>query len=136
MTVTTDEFTALTRVLDQRWTCRQFRGQPVERDTVRALLRLAQRTPSWCNTQPWQVVVTEGAGTDRFRKELLEHIATATPAPDFAFPAQYTGVYRTAGGNAASNCMKASASAKAITRRPCGKPCGTSNSSTRRTWRS
>ncbi|MBF6468815.1 nitroreductase [Nocardia beijingensis] len=94
MTVTTDDFAALTRVLDERWTCRQFRSQPVERDTIHALLRLAQRTPSWCNTQPWQVVVTEGAGTDRFRKNLIEHIATAVPAPDFEFPAHYTGVYR------------------------------------------
>lgn len=90
----TDEFTALSRILDDRWTCRQFKTDQIPRDTIEALLRLAQRTPSWCNTQPWQVVVTEGAGTDRFREELLEHIATATPEPDFAFPAQYTGVYR------------------------------------------
>ncbi|WP_433725446.1 nitroreductase [Nocardia sp. CA-129566] len=90
----TDEFTALSRILDDRWTCRQFTTDQIPRDTIEAMLRLAQRTPSWCNTQPWQVVVTEGAGTDRFRAELLEHIATATPEPDFAFPAQYTGVYR------------------------------------------
>ncbi|MBF6299593.1 nitroreductase [Nocardia amamiensis] len=94
MTATTEEFAALTRVLDERWTCRQFHPQPVARETIQALLRLAQRTPSWCNTQPWRTVVTEGAGTDRFRKELLEHVVTATPTPDFDFPAQYTGVYR------------------------------------------
>jgi nitroreductase len=90
----TEEFTALSRILDDRWTCRQFKTDQIPRDTIEALLRLAQRTPSWCNTQPWQVVLTEGAGTDRFRKELLEHVATATPEPDFAFPAQYTGAYR------------------------------------------
>ncbi|WP_067470049.1 nitroreductase [Nocardia amamiensis] len=94
MTATTEEFAALTRVLDERWTCRQFHPQPVARETIQALLRLAQRTPSWCNTQPWQIVVTDGAGTDRFRKELLEHVVTGTPTPDFDFPAQYTGVYR------------------------------------------
>ncbi|WP_454198208.1 nitroreductase family protein [Nocardia sp. Marseille-Q1738] len=52
MTATTEEFAALTRVLDERWTCRQFHPQPVARETILALLRLAQRTPSWCNTQP------------------------------------------------------------------------------------
>ncbi|MFI7669117.1 nitroreductase [Nocardia sp. NPDC049526] len=90
----TDEFTALSHILDNRWTCRQFKSDQVPRDTVEALLRLAQRTPSWCNTQPWQVVLTEGAGTDRFREELLEHVTIAEPEPDFAFPAQYAGAYR------------------------------------------
>ncbi|MGV9611172.1 nitroreductase [Nocardia xishanensis] len=90
----TEAFTTLTRILDERWTCRQFRSDQVARPTIEALLRAAQRTPSWCNTQPWQVAITEGAATDRFRKELLEHVQSAAPAPDFEFPTQYTGVYR------------------------------------------
>ncbi|MFD0362644.1 nitroreductase [Nocardia sp. GCM10030253] len=89
-----EQFATLSRILDDRWTCRQFLSEPVARETIESLLRLAQRTPSWCNTQPWQVVVTAGAGTDRFRKELLAHIEKSTPEPDFAFPTQYTGVYR------------------------------------------
>ncbi|GAA5074118.1 nitroreductase [Nocardia iowensis] len=92
--VDTAQHTLLARMLDERWTCRQFLADPVPRGTIEALLRLAQRSASWCNTQPWQLVVTEGAGTDRFRDELLAHIQTATPEPDFAFPAQYTGVFR------------------------------------------
>ncbi|MEV0298656.1 nitroreductase [Nocardia sp. NPDC050710] len=92
--VPTEDYSTLRRILDGRWTCRQFAADQVPREKIEALLRLAQRTPSWCNTQPWQVVITEGAGTDRFRKELLEHVATATPEPDFPFPARYTGVFR------------------------------------------
>ncbi|MET7770207.1 nitroreductase [Nocardia sp. NPDC005366] len=90
----TEEYEALSRILGARYTCRQFTADPVPRETIEALLRLAQRTPSWCNTQPWQLVITEGAGTDRFRKELLDHVAGAIPEPDFPFPAHYTGVYR------------------------------------------
>ncbi|MEU8894472.1 nitroreductase [Nocardia sp. NPDC048505] len=90
----TADAATLARLLDDRWTCRQFRPEPVARETVEQLLLLAQRTPSWCNTQPWQVVVTAGAGTDRFRKELLEHVRGAGAEPDFPFPAQYTGAYR------------------------------------------
>lgn len=90
-----DDFAALSRVLDERWTCRQFLPDPVPRSDIEQLLRLAQRTPSWCNTQPWQVVVTDGAATERFRKELLTHIQSGVgPAPDLEFPAQYTGEYR------------------------------------------
>ncbi|PXX57662.1 nitroreductase [Nocardia tenerifensis] len=92
--VTSEQYTTLSEMLDERWTCRQFLPHPVPRQAIERLLRLAQRTASWCNTQPWQVVLTEGAGTDRFRTELLAHIQTATPAPDFEFPAQYTGVFR------------------------------------------
>ncbi|WP_054813337.1 nitroreductase [Nocardia arizonensis] len=90
----TETHTALERILDQRWTCRQFIDRQVPRTTIESLLRLAQRTPSWCNTQPWQVAVTEGAGTERFRTALLDHVARAAPAPDFPFPAQYAGVFR------------------------------------------
>ena len=70
----TDDFDALARTLDARWTCRQFLPDQVPQPTIERLLAVAQRTPSWCNTQPWQVVVTGGTATDRFRKALLEHV--------------------------------------------------------------
>jgi len=91
---TTEQYDVLRAILDERWTCRQFLPTQVPRDEVERLLSLAQRTPSWCNSQPWQVVVTEGEGTERFRKALAEHIAANPPAPDFEFPAAYPGVHR------------------------------------------
>lgn len=89
-----ERYEVLRDILDERWTCRQFTADQVPQQTIEQLLRLAQRTPSWCNTQPWQVIVTSGAGTDRFRKELLEHVPTAAPEADFDFPAKYDGVFR------------------------------------------
>lgn len=90
-----DEFATLSRMLADRWTCRQFLPDQVPRETIEQLLHLGQRTPSWCNTQPWELIVTEGDATDRFRKELLTHVQAGSPiAPDFAFPDQYTGAYR------------------------------------------
>ncbi|MGW5438608.1 nitroreductase [Nocardia asteroides] len=90
----TTDFGALERLADERWSCRQFLPDEVDRALIDRLLNLTRRTPSWCNTQPWQVVVTAGEGTERFRKELLAHIQTSGTAPDFEFPAQYEGVYR------------------------------------------
>ncbi|MET9224520.1 nitroreductase [Lentzea sp. NPDC003310] len=85
----------LQRLLAERWTCRQFLPEPVPRHTTERLLDLAQRTPSWCNTQPWHVVVTEGEGTERLRTSLLAHLRAGNPGgPDFPFPAQYTGAYQ------------------------------------------
>lgn len=89
-----DPFTTLERLLNERWTCRQFLAEEVPQQMIERLLALGQRTPSWCNTQPWQVIVTSGEGTSRFRKELLEHVVSQPPAPDFDFPAAYTGEYR------------------------------------------
>jgi len=55
---------------------------------------MAQRTASWCNTQPWRLVVTRGAETERFRKAYAHAGATAKAEPDFAFPPEYLDVYR------------------------------------------
>jgi nitroreductase len=90
----TDLHEALNRILTERFTCRQFRPDPVAATTIERLLRLAQRTPSWCNTQPWQLHITEGAATERLRTELLAHVQSHPASPDFPFPAQYTGAYR------------------------------------------
>lgn len=83
----------LDRLLAQRSSCRAFLPTPVPEATIRKVLKTAQRTASWCNAQPWRVVVTSGDATDRFRRAYAE-AALATPAnPDFAFPAEYLGVY-------------------------------------------
>jgi nitroreductase len=60
------------------------------------MLTLAQRSPSWCNTQPWGVIVTTGQGTERFRAALAAHARSATfgSHPDFPMPDGYHGVYR------------------------------------------
>jgi nitroreductase len=65
------------------------------------MVGLAQLSPSWCNSQPWQVIVTEGKGTERLREALYAHALEDTGqggapnlAPDFDFPSAYRGVYK------------------------------------------
>ncbi len=93
-TAETDLHQALNRILTERWTCRHFRPDPVSQPTIEEVLRLAQRTPSWCNTQPWHVHLTTGTATDKLRTQLMEHVQSQRTAPDFPFPTQYTGIYR------------------------------------------
>src|SRR5712691_7774237 len=84
----------LQRLLDRRYSCRAFRPDPVPQATIENLLALAQRTASWCNSQPWQVIVTRGAGTERFRDAIHAYAAAhADGTPDFPFPREYRGVY-------------------------------------------
>jgi nitroreductase len=83
----------LDRLLADRWSCRAFRPEPVGKDTIERILTLTQRTSSWCNTQPWQVIVTMGEETERFRAGLLRASEGAdNSAYDLPSPS-YEGVY-------------------------------------------
>jgi len=85
----------LEQTLTTRYSARKFLPRQVESDVMQKILELAQRTASWCNTQPWQLVITRGAATDRFRKAITAHVLSGAPQqPDFAFPERYEGAYR------------------------------------------
>ena len=84
---------AFEQLLRERYSCRAFLPQQVDTATITRMLEIAQRTPSWCNSQPWQLVITRGPGTDRFRAALLDYAAAHKAEPDFAFPREYRGVY-------------------------------------------
>src|SRR5881392_1236858 len=85
---------ALDTLLAQRHSCRAFMPHPVERATIEAILRTAQRAASWCNSQAWQVSITCGAATDRLRAKLVAaQLSGQRGGSDFPFPAEYTGVY-------------------------------------------
>ncbi|HJO36704.1 MAG TPA: nitroreductase [Gammaproteobacteria bacterium] len=77
--------------LSQRYSARAYRQTAVPPATIRQLLAQAQQAPSWCNTQPWEPVVTATpAATDAFRQALWDHVqAGAMPRPDEPFPARY-----------------------------------------------
>ena len=86
------EFEELVR---NRYSCRKFLPGAVPRPVIEKILDLAQQTPSWCNVQPWQVLLVSGAAVAGFRESLLAHAASGHPSkPDFAFPLRYEGIYR------------------------------------------
>lgn len=89
-----DQAPTLESLLAQRFSCRAFKPDPVPRSTIEAILSLAQRTASWCNSQPWQVVITSGAATERYKEAMLAPSVEGEPGPDFDFPAAYVGVYQ------------------------------------------
>src|SRR5207253_3385515 len=92
----------LDRLIRTRHSCRGYKPDQVPRETIETMLRIAQGSASWCNSQPWQAIVTEGAETERFRDALYAHACgmswadqkTRPEQPDFAFPARYVGIYK------------------------------------------
>lgn len=89
-----NDFHTLERLLYERHSCRAFLDQPVARADIERIVQTAGRVPSWCNAQPWNVIVTDQAQTEQFRQALLAHMESHAPAPDLEFPTTYTGAHQ------------------------------------------
>jgi nitroreductase len=89
-----DRIGVLEELLNERYSVRAFLPQPVPRETIAHVLKVAQRTASWCNSQPWRVVIASGEAKERFRKLIYAEAASgAAHDSDFPFPREYKGVY-------------------------------------------
>ena len=87
----------LERLLTARRSCRGFTDEQVPRADLERLLTAAQHTASWCNTQPWQVVVTSGEATGRLAEAFMSSDSTAPDGgygSDIEFPTDYRGAYQ------------------------------------------
>jgi len=83
----------LDALMRSRHSCRGFRPGPVPQDTINAIVSTAQRVPSWCNAQPWKLIITTGAETENFRAHMIQTAQSAGFNTDVPFPASYQGVY-------------------------------------------
>ncbi|MEI2774893.1 MAG: nitroreductase [Tetrasphaera sp.] len=93
--IDTEQSLVLEQLLRARHSCRAYRPEQVPRDVITRLLTIAQRSASWCNTQPWQAIITEGRATERFRTALEDHVRSTGPsnAFDYSAPESYEGIY-------------------------------------------
>jgi nitroreductase len=91
---TEDRIGVLEELLNERYSVRAFLPGEVPRQTIEHVLAVAQRTASWCNSQPWQIVIASGATKERFRRLIYAEASSGAPEDgDFAFPREYLGVY-------------------------------------------
>jgi nitroreductase len=84
---------AVDAVLADRHSCRAFRDEEVSRPDIEWMLERAQRTASWCNAQPWQVVVVSGEARRRLADALTARARLGERRPDVPPPLEYRGVY-------------------------------------------
>src|SRR5690554_1667654 len=85
----------LTDILQNRYSVRAFKSDPVPEATLKEVFQLAQRAPSNCNVQPWQTCVVSGAQKDELKKILIGTVMKQqTPAPDFNWKVAYEDVHR------------------------------------------
>lgn len=72
---------------EKRRSIRSFKSEPVLREIIEKILKTALRSPSYTNSQPWEVVVVTGAKKEELSKELLELAVKEEPIqPDIPKP--------------------------------------------------
>ena len=62
---------AVDAAISGRHSVRAFLPEPVARETIEDILRVAARAPSGTNTQPWQVYVLTGAAKEGLTRDIL-----------------------------------------------------------------
>ncbi|MEL6933151.1 MAG: nitroreductase [Pseudomonadota bacterium] len=79
----------LKSLMQARYSCRAILPEQVPQQVINEILDTARHTASWNNTQPWQVLITRGDETDRFREALVDEFHNGKPGPDFPWPESY-----------------------------------------------
>ena len=69
------EFESFNSILDNRYSCRAFLKETVPLDLLEEIIATAQKVPSWCNAQPWQLTLVEGERLEILReKKIQKHL--------------------------------------------------------------
>ena len=67
------------QVVAARHSCRCFLDTGLDAATVRSLVEVAQRAPSWGNTQPWRVWAASGEPARAIRQDMVARAQTGSP---------------------------------------------------------
>jgi len=81
--------------LTTRRSIRAFLDRPVPREVVTAILEAARWSPSWGNTQPWELAVVGGETLKRLTAAMMERVAHKVPPnPDVPMPESFPDEHR------------------------------------------
>jgi len=69
----------LLQAMSQRRSIRGFKSDPISKQTLKDVLSAAGRSPSYTNTQPWEVSVVTGTCRDELSHILYELAASGAP---------------------------------------------------------
>jgi len=82
----------LSEAIRRRQSIRAFKPDPVSKETLREILELAVRAPSWGNTQPWEFIVAAGEKLNEIKAAYLEN-DTREQASELPRPAGFEQPY-------------------------------------------
>ena len=81
-------------VISERNSIRAFKSDAVPRQTLKEIMGLALRAPSWANTQPWEFAIVCGRKLDEIRQAFIEK-AEEQLNPDLAAPREFPEPFNT-----------------------------------------
>ncbi len=85
----------LLEALKGRRSIRAFKADPVPQELITKILEAARWSPSWGNTQPWELVVVRGEKVRKLTGELVTTFEQRMAAnPDVAMPGSFPDVYK------------------------------------------
>ena len=81
----------VTQALYERRSVRAFLPTAVEKEKLTAIFEAAARTPSWANSQPWEVFVATGETLQKIKEAYQKNYDSGTvPSPETARPTEWT----------------------------------------------
>lgn len=80
----------IVEAVESRRSIRAFKPEPVAREVLLKILAAANWSPSWADTQPWEVFVAGGASLARIREGFLARFEAGVPmAGDIPRPQEW-----------------------------------------------
>ncbi|MHB0867030.1 MAG: nitroreductase [Thermoleophilia bacterium] len=81
--------------LASRYTCRDFKPKPLSREVLSGILGSALHSPSWANTQPWEIYVAGGETLAALRQDCLDNYHNGVDADaDLPRPGEWSAVFQ------------------------------------------
>lgn len=68
------------KVVRERHSVRDFSSKDIPNDILMKVVELAQRTPSWANSQPWKVYIAKGKSLERIKELHVQRIQENDPS--------------------------------------------------------
>ncbi len=85
----------LLEALKTRKSIRAFKHEAVPRELITRILEAARWSPSWGNTQPWELVVVQGDKIEKLTWEMASALEQRVAAnPDVAMPESWPEAYK------------------------------------------
>jgi nitroreductase len=85
----------VSEALRSRFTARAFKSDPIDSGLIRKILEPALATPSWANTQPWEIFVAAGEPLERIRAGYAKMLKNCVARnPDITLPREWPDACR------------------------------------------
>ena len=57
--------------MKERHSCRDFQSKEIPEETLKEIVKIALDSPSWCNSQPWNIYIVSGKPLEQIRKQWI-----------------------------------------------------------------